>query len=325
MSDEIFLDEESCQLKSFEVNNRVDTFDLQEVVNALKQDCVVKVAGVEKKDADTFIRKVSSQFGLFENLEKQSLYASIYGHRQSKGQYYMTVNSREDYQYIPSHSEGTSKANIQLASLYCIENTTDGGYSILSKVTQDDSIWNQLGEYCIKVQLGSQKPSVQQIEYVKSYFNVDLVKDILVPEDKVIEEIDLRALRGKGLIDNLELRCFHVISEIPKVRSKILDRDVFSYWDSVASYDLASGMGYHRLMQQCDLLRGDNVDWRERDNASSRRIWDSGVNYSSIFDCKLKLKLKPKEIVIFNNLSWTHSATNWTLKSGNRLVLAAFA
>ena len=114
------LKEERENLKSFHLSDIQGT-NITPIINELRQDCVVKIAGVEQHDADHLIRQVSSKMGLLENLELQTSFASILGHRKNRGKHYMTVNSRKAYEYIPAHSEGTSKTNIQLASMYCQE------------------------------------------------------------------------------------------------------------------------------------------------------------------------------------------------------------
>lgn len=321
----ICIEDDICKLKSFSLDSDRKV-DLVEINEALNQDFVVKVSGLEQQDSDRLMCDLANSLGLLDALKLQTSFASILGHRKNEGEYYSTVNQRDNYHYISAHSEGTSKSNIQLASMYCKENTTDGGLSILSKIKQDDMIWKKLGEYSIKIQPGHKPPTRFQIEQAKVFFKVDLLNDLLHADDKIIEEVAPQQLKMLGLNES-GIKVYYVISKISKVHSTILNKDIYPYWDSVASHDISSGLGYHQLLEQNELIKrpSENTKISLLDNAAKRRVWDSGVSYLDIIESKLTLKLKAKEAIFFNNLSWTHSSTNWTPNSGNRNVFAAFA
>lgn len=324
-NNKIYIEDDMCKLKSFKLDSDRNV-DLTGIYEALKQDCVVKVSGLEQPDADRLISDLANSLGLLDALKLQASFASILGHRKNEGQYYSTVNERENYHYISAHSEGTSKTNIQLASMYCKENTTDGGLSILSKIKQDDMIWKRLGEYSIKIKPGHKQPTKFQIEQAKVFFKVDLLNDILHDDDKIIEEAPPQQLQMLGLNES-GIKVYYVVSKISKAHSTILNKEIYPYWDSVASPDISSGLGYHQLLEQNELIKkpSENTNISLLDNAAKRRVWDSGVNYLEIIESKLTLKLQAKEAIFFNNLSWTHSSTNWTPNSGNRNVFASFA
>ena len=84
--------------------------------------------------AEKLLLEVARRLGLAERLELQASFAGYMGHRQRVGQYSMSVNARDDYQFIPPHSEGDSFMGMQLAAFYCFENSTDAGEPILFNV-----------------------------------------------------------------------------------------------------------------------------------------------------------------------------------------------
>jgi len=61
------------------------------------------------------------------------------------------------------------------------------------------------------------------------------------------------------------------------------------------------------------------------DNAADRRVWNSGVSFAGLFKCKITRKLRPGELIIQNNFTWTHAASNWFRGSGTRRIAASFA
>src|SRR5690606_9521241 len=105
-----------------------------DIAKALSEDKVVLIQDVNADDADGLMHSVATHLGLTESLEVQSCFASSLGHRENVSRYYMSVNKRKDYEFVPPHSEGSSFTNIQLASRY--ENNTDGGETILMNVDQ---------------------------------------------------------------------------------------------------------------------------------------------------------------------------------------------
>ena len=144
----------------------------------------------------------------------------------------------------------------------------------MSKVKQDEYLWNRLGEYRIKVKLGHKAPTKYQVEQARAIYKVDLLEDVLLPEDKIIEEIDLQKLSMMGL-GSLDIKAFYVISKVPKVHSVILNKDIYVYWDSVSSHDVSAGKGYHQMLEQNRLLKkpNENTPAEELDNAMHRRVW----------------------------------------------------
>jgi len=56
----------------------------------------------------------------------------------------MSVNERNDYQFIPPHSEGNHLMNMQLAAFFCYENSTDGGVTVLLNINETFNEWHKL-------------------------------------------------------------------------------------------------------------------------------------------------------------------------------------
>lgn len=292
--------------------------DVDAVLAALRGDQVAVVQGLDQAHADEFIAAVASQLGLLDQLAIQTGFASIRGHRENVGKNFMTVNRRTDYQFIPAHSEGSFRVGMQMAAFYCHENTTDGGDSVLFNARCDSPVWERQRELVVKVDLGSTRPSRGDIARAKVMYSIDILQDVLGPDDEIVGE---RPSFMPGV------RVLSVLTPVRKSYSAILDRNVHVYWDTVASVDFDSGKEYLRMLVACGLLKvpPQGVDIALLDNAHERRVWSSGVSYDSLFTSKLTRRLAPGELVIFNNMTWSHSTSNWTPGSGVRKVVGAFA
>lgn len=116
----------------------------------LRDDSVVLVRDLSLQQAERLICGVTARLGLSERLGFQAAYADS-SDRERVGQYNVTVNKRSAYQFIQAHSEGNSLINVQLASFYCLANSTDGGETLLFNV--DDSIdgWPFVRERAVKI------------------------------------------------------------------------------------------------------------------------------------------------------------------------------
>ena len=102
---------------------------------------------------------------------------------------------------------------------------------------------------------------------------------------------------------------------------------MFAYWMTMAIADRDSIPFFVSHLRQDNLLiqQPDGLDLLKMDNGAAGRIWESGVDYNRLFKCKVIRKLAPGELLLHNNLTWAHSASNWTPDSGRREVSAAFA
>lgn len=291
---------------------------IQEAVAALRLDRVVLLRNVDPADADARIAEIAASLQLYDELELQAGCASIFGHRKNIGAYYMTVSRRGEYQFIPSHSEGHRKANMQLAAFYCHENTTDGGVTILQNVDDASTVWSSMREVVPKIDLCGKRLSATEIAQAKVMYSVNLPDDVLDPEDTVLKERPC-AISG--------VKYYEVLTKTRKAYSKILDEHVNVYWDSVGSTDHHSSTEYARLLQAHGLLRmpDPGTDPKELDQTASRKVWTSGIAFERLFKAKLVLRLEPGDLLVQNNLTWTHSASNWSPDSGIRRVAVAFA
>ncbi len=295
-----------------------DAKNIDKVLSVLREDKVVLIQNATQQDADSIVFNVAKKLGLAEKLEAEAGFASIAGHRVNVGRYFMTVNKRAEYQFIPPHSEGTHRTNMQLASFYAIENTTDGGETILFNTHENSSEWNSLREVVTKCDVGNRKLSPQEIMQARMLFDIRFPEDLLVAQDNVISE---KSEIAPGI------KLFNVLKPLQQIRSAILDRDTYVYWDSVASLDFDSGIEYFNILKSLGLFKEPeaNLDITNLDNAHPRRLWSSGVNYDALFASKITRKLVAGDLIIMNNLTWAHSTNNWTPGSGRRKVAAAFA
>ena len=294
-----------------------ETLDLgiSSIVEALKEDKVILLKGVTSKRADEIIAEVADQFGLAQALELQAGFASFLGHRENVGKSFMTVNKRDDFQIIAPHSEGEQSMNMQLASFYCYQNTTDGGETILLNTDDGASGWGELKEFKKKIDIGNTVLTPDEIFSLKSFLKVELPRDLLNKSDKIVNEMQV-PIPG--------VKVYDVLTSYEKTRSVILNKDVNVYWDNVGSADFSSVDEFLKLLH-CEGILKPAPNGVELDHDSVRKVWTSGVTFSDLFKNKITHKLQKDDLIIQNNLTWTHSTNNWTPGSGIRKVVAAFA
>jgi hypothetical protein len=289
-----------------------------DIVRELKRDQAVLIGNVSPRASDDILAAAAERLGLLDQLELQAGYASLLGHRERVGKYFMTVNKRNSYEFNTPHSEGGRRSAIQLAAFYCYKNTTDGGFTILHNVDQQSRAWSVLRECMTKVDLCGKRLSPSEIAMMKARHRIVVPDDTITPDDQILSELP-PPLPG--------IRCYKVLAKTKKTRSRIVDADVSVYWDDVASVDYDSAIEYMSLLEREDLLRrpDPSSDVATLDYTRSRKVYSSGVAYKDLFRSMIVHKLAPAELIVFNNLTWTHSVSNWTAGSGERSVVAAFA
>ena len=296
------------------VERRAGRFDVAAILSALRSDRLVLARKALERDADQIMSDVAAELGLSANLEMQAAFAGIHGHRQNVSRYFMTVNRREDFAFILPHSEGSGFANIQLASFYCHQNTTDGGVSIQLSYDQDSAAWQSTKELVTRIDPGSRPLTTTEKAVARTLW----AQEFPGPDDQLVEE---RPSGMKGV------RFLWMLTPLRKRFSTVLQREVYTYWDSVASKDLDSVTECIRLLRSYDLLRepvsGAPIDYF--DKAYTRAVWRSGVTYRQLFKAAVVRKLEPGDLLIQNNLTWAHAASNYTPGSGIRNIIAAFA
>lgn len=289
-----------------------------DILTALQADKVVLIRNASARQADSLIAAVAEELRLRPQLDIQTTFASVEGHRENVGKHFMTVNKRNDYQFIAAHSEGTRLMNMQLASLYCYENTTDGGETILLHTNSASAGWDKLRVRCRKIDLCGKTLSPAELAAAKMLHQIDIPASILNEEDQILEE-QPSPIPGTRLYDAL--------SRIPATWSHILQQDVMVYWDDVASSDFDSVTGFYQLLQSTGLLKlpAGGLPINDLDSEHQRRVRHSGVDFETLFHRKITQKLTTGDLIMLNNLTWTHAAANWTPGSGHRNVVAAFA
>jgi hypothetical protein len=292
--------------------------DVSFVIRTLKRDSVVLIRNVAAEKADSIIQGIAEALDLGERLRLQAGFAGFGGHRHNIGKYFMTVNRRDDYQFIPPHSEGDSTVNMQLASFYCYENTTDGGETLLMNVNNSAVAWGSLRERVTRAKPGFRPLSPAEIAQVRTLYRLRLPADTLGADDHALAEHQCQ-VPGLTLVDAL--------ARVRQTYSCILERKLYAYWDSVASIDQSAVNSFALLLRQWGLLKeppgGLNVN--QMDNAAPRRVWDSKVDHTSFFRCRITHKMMPGDLTVHNNLTWVHGACNWHPHSGTRNIAAAFA
>ncbi|MDP9050378.1 MAG: TauD/TfdA family dioxygenase [Acidobacteriota bacterium] len=314
--DELVIPEEPGRLRVVEHNEGEIELDL--LLQSLREDLVVLIRNVSPEQADRFMYDVADRFRLSDSLKLQAGFAGFAGHRHNIGKYFMSVNKREDYQFVPPHSEGSSFIGMQLASFFCYENSTDGGETILMNTDDSSEAWQSLREKARRGRIGPKPLTQQEILRARGLYRLNLPTDILREDDQVLEE---------SRTEFPSLTVVDVLAKPQRFHSSILDRKLYVYWDTIGSIDKDSAPQYARLLRQCGLLKEPKggLQVHQMDSSAQRRIWHSGVSYAGIFKCKITCKLEPGDFIIQNNLTWTHSANNWSPDSGTRKIAASFA
>lgn len=111
---------------------------------------MVLIPGVSAADADQMMHSIADDFGLQNALELQAGFAASLGHRQNVSRYHTSVNKRAAHQFVPPHSEGSSFTNMEMASFFCTENSTDGGEMVLMNVNESGEMWELLREKVVR-------------------------------------------------------------------------------------------------------------------------------------------------------------------------------
>jgi len=292
--------------------------DVDLVVQLLRQDLVVLARNVSAEQVDSVMHGITDRLSLSDALELQAGFAGFLGLRHNIGKYFMSVSERGDYQFIAPHCEGTTFIGIQLASFFCYENSTDGGATILMNVDDSSKVWPSLRERVRRGKLAGRPLARHEILRARALYQLNLPADGLRDDDRILQESPSE-IPGLTVVD--------VLAKPEKAYSRILERKLNAYWFSIESIDLDSVREYASMLRQCGLLKEPHggLQVHEMDPAAQGRIWHSGVDYAQLFKCKITLRLVPGDLVIQNNLTWTHAASNWSPGSGTRNIAAAFA
>jgi hypothetical protein len=207
---------------------------------------------------------------------------------------------------------------MQLAAFYCYENTTDGGETILIHVDGESPAWHSLRERVIRAQPMSRCLTADESARARALHGLRLPGDVVQHSDRVVADVP-STIPGLSLVE--------VLTTPIKTHSAILARDLYACWDSVGSVDHELALAYVALLRKWGLLKESHggLEVPEMDTAAPRRVWRSGADYGRLFECRITYKLEPGDLIIQNNVTWTHSANNWTPGSGKRTVAAAFA
>jgi hypothetical protein len=290
---------------------------IQSVIIALASDAVAKVSGLGIEDADHVMGQVAAQLNLLDNLKLQASFADLLDHRRRVGDFFMTVNSRAQYEIISPHSEGTRAVGMQLASFYCVQNTTNGGETTLFNVDNFGSGWASAKELQRRGRpLGPVFP--------RQMMEAGLKHKVRPPFGGPIEG---DVVLGSRRLPDLNLEVFDVLAPAERSMSAILGTSTYVYWDSIGSVDSDASDQFIDMLRADGKLRmpTEALDNARLDNASASRVWRSGVKFSDLFKRKVTLKPCSGELIIFNNMTWAHSVSNWTPESGHRELIAAFA
>ncbi|MBV1880238.1 MAG: hypothetical protein KUG82_01320 [Pseudomonadales bacterium] len=298
------------------INSRTVKDDASFAIASLKKDQVALIQNVDPTEADRLIAEIAKGFALLESLELQAGMASLAGHRDNVGDYFMTVDKRKDYKIVTPHSEGSHLLGMQMAAFYCLENTTDGGETILMNVDQNSEMWGILRDKVVK---GVTKRSLSRSEksQLRMRYRLNMPEDSLTSDDEI--------LKATTIDSNITL--YDVLASPKKLHSNILNQDLHTLWYTTESIDYDSLEQFKNLLLESGLLKQSAgiSEFKMFDSDPGLRIGHFGSRYDQLFKCKISYKLQPNDLVIQNNLTWTHGVANWTPSSGHRRIIAAFA
>ncbi|MCF6442196.1 hypothetical protein L1077_22475 [Pseudoalteromonas luteoviolacea] len=289
---------------------------LIDIVDSLKQDKAILINDVSFKDANKLMLELAKIFNLQDSLELNSNFSSTLEYRQKVGKYFMTVNKRKDYQFVAPHSEGSSKLGIQLAAFYSVDNTTDGGETVLFKTNHSSDCIKGLKENLAKGKI-LKKLSSADLTKIKILSRLSFPEDALTDGDEVLSEKEYK----EGFV-----YC-ETLVKTRAVKSVILNKEVYPYFDSIERIDSDSPQEYLTFLKNVSLFKEpeSDFDFSLIDDSHHNRIGSFGSKYNELFEGVLIKKLTKRQMLICNNLTWCHSVANWTPGSGVRKVVAAFA
>jgi hypothetical protein len=297
-------------------NNR--GFDVNAAIDALGQDHVVLVRNVSISEADSIVYQIAGELKLLQKLEVQAKFSYFLDHRRQISKYFMSVGSVGGYQFHTPHSEGSSITNIQLSCFFCLENSTDGGDTILMNVNEESEGWDLLREQVTKILPESKPLSRGEAVRARALYRLRSLDDYVVPDDRIVQELQA-AIPG--------LRLASVLTKAQKAHSIILKRDVNVLWATIGNVDQSSLEPFVQMLQHSGLLKipANGLESSQLDLYFPGRVWRSGADYTALFRDRIVVKLEPGDLVIQNNLTWPHAVNNWTPESGTRRIAAAFA
>jgi hypothetical protein len=162
--------------------------EVDNILESLRRDSVVLIKRVTAEEADCVIHDVADRLDLGDSLKLQAGFAAFQGRRHNIGRYFMSVNKRDDYQFVPPHSEGNSFIGMQLASFFCYENGTDGGETILMNVNDSSAMWLSLRERVRRARLGSRPLAPHEISKARGLYQINLPADVLRDDDQILQE-----------------------------------------------------------------------------------------------------------------------------------------
>src|SRR5262249_37154766 len=160
--------------------------------------------------------------------------------------------------------------------------------------------WDSLRQLVVKVPAGRQPLTKGEAARARSLYHLRSRYDVVQQDDNVLSYIETE-------IPDVALAS--VLEKPRRIHSRILERELFVLWDNIAGIDRALPGGFVKYLRQSSLLKTPpyDLELEHLDNVSRRRIWSSGVNYDELFNCRLILKMRPGDLVVVDNLTWTHA------------------
>ena len=178
--------------------------------------------------------------------------------------------------------------------------------------------WQSLREQVVRARVDCATLAHHEITRMRGLYGIELPQDTLNEDDRILQERSTD-VQGLTVVD--------VLARPMLTYSRILERKLNVYWDSMDAPDHDMATQYSLWLKQWGLLREppSGLSVHRMDMDAPRRIWHSGADYSRLFKARLVLKLTAGDLIVQNNMTWTHATANWSPNSGIRKVVAAFA
>ncbi|TQV77394.1 hypothetical protein FLL45_05470 [Aliikangiella marina] len=301
------------------------------LISELANNNIALARSISLQDASKIFSDLAEHYQLTESyLLQMQFVVDMMEDRCGVDDVAVTVNEREDYQYIQPHCEGDSTSPIELFGLYCRKNAQHGGENVLSRIDQRADFSHVKAKE--KAILGKDLDAAAIRKLQQGHLDA---KDVIESCDKVLRTLSETA-QGKVVTR---------LAPLQKQYSKVSNEQIYTLWDNVTVHDHA----FHRL--QFDLLSQLSLIHTQTDNGSScfsidakgsdqyqsmmhierDSDWapadtDSGdlASTAKLFDTHVIYKMQPGDFLIFNNRAWAHGVNNWNPLE-TRELLAMYA
>lgn len=279
---------------------------ISEMASLISQDKLVLLTGMDFNRCGEVFMNLAKHFDCHDSYQIQmQLVAHMIKDRDAVDDKAVTVNRRGPYQIIQAHAEGDSSSPLELFGLFCEDNAIHGGENILSHINQRASFDCLRAKEKVILDFGLSNLELAKLKRL----HMDATE--ILTSSNGVQRILLEIENGAVGI---------VLKKIKKRYSKILAREVYTFWDNVTVHDLAFHKHHYQLLCEIKLLiKGlgeelelylhieDDSYWAPIDTESNTVEKTAGL-----FDLHVVHKMRKGDFLLFCNRTWTHAVNNWS-------------